>query len=99
MAFFGKSLIYEGLPEWQFVGFTKGLTHVHLVHVWDRLLDVSRQLGLSSVHMNNYGQGPNWKFRVLRQLFSRLGLSEDYLRVVGKRDIILGHWLPSGRSF
>jgi hypothetical protein len=80
MAFFGKSLIYEGLPEWQFLGFTKGLTHVHLTHLWDGLLDVARQLGLNSVDKHSFGQGPNWKFRVLRELFPRLGISDEYLQ-------------------
>jgi hypothetical protein len=81
MAFFGKSLIYEGLPEWHFVGFTKGLTHTHLTHLWERFLDVARQLGLSSVGKYSFGQGPNWKLRVLKELFSRLGLPSALLNV------------------
>ncbi|MCI4459205.1 MAG: DUF4338 domain-containing protein [Thermocrinis sp.] len=81
MAFFGKSLIYEGLPEWRFLGFTKGTTHIHLSHVWDSLLRIAKELGLNSVDKYSFGQGSNWKFRVLRELFSRLGLSERYFNV------------------
>ncbi len=81
MAFFGKSLIYEGLPEWRFVGFTSGLTHSHLLPFWEGLLDVAKQLGLKSVDKYRFGDGANWKIRVLRELFSRLGISEDLLNV------------------
>jgi len=81
MAFFGKSLIYEGLPEWQFLGFTKGTTHIHLGHVWDMLLEIAKELGLNSVDRHSFGQGSNWKFRVLRELFHRLGLPEGYFNV------------------
>ena len=78
MAFFGKSLIYEGLPEWQFLGFTKGLTHIHLNGLWEKCLELAKEMGVRSLKRNKFGHGPNWKFRVLREVFSRLGLSDEY---------------------
>jgi len=78
MAFFGKSLIYEGLPEWQFLGFTKGLTHIHLNGLWEKCLELAKETGVRSLERNRFGHGPNWKFRVLRDVFSRLGISDEY---------------------
>jgi len=78
LAFFGKSLIYEGLPEWQFLGFTKGLTHIHLNGLWERSLELAKGMNAKSLKKNKFGHGPNWKFRVLSEVFSRLGLSEEY---------------------
>jgi hypothetical protein len=78
MAFFGKSLIYEGLPEWQFLGFTKGLTHIHLNGLWEKCLELAREMNAKSLKRNKFGHGPNWKFRVLNEVFSRLGLSYEY---------------------
>jgi hypothetical protein len=78
MAFFGKSLIYEGLPEWQFLGFTKGLTHIHLNGLWEKCLELAKEMNAKSLKRNKFGHGPNWKFRVLREVFSRLGLSGEY---------------------
>jgi hypothetical protein len=81
MAFFGKSLIYEGLPEWRFLGFTNGYTHSHLLPFWDDFLEVARELGLSNLDKYRFGNGANWRFRLLRELFSRLGLSDDFLKL------------------
>ena len=78
MAFFGESLIYKGLPEWQFLGYTKGMTHVHLGGLWEKCLELSREMGVRSLERNKFGHGPNWKFRVLNEVFSRLGLSGKY---------------------
>jgi hypothetical protein len=78
MAFFGKSLIYEGLPEWQFLGFTKGLTHIHLNGLWEKCLELAKEMNARSLKKNRFGHGPNWKFRVLNEVFSRLGLSDEY---------------------
>ena len=78
MAFFGKSLIYEGLPEWQFLGFTKGLTHIHLNGLWEKCLELAKEINARSLRRNKFGHGPNWKFRVLNEVFSLLGLSDEY---------------------
>jgi len=78
MAFFGESLIYKGLPEWQFLGFTKGLTHIHLNGLWGKCLELAKEMNAKSLKKNKFGHGPNWKFRVLNEVFSRLGLSGEY---------------------
>jgi hypothetical protein len=78
MAFFGKSLIYKGLPEWQFLGFTKGLTHIHLNGLWEKCFELAKEMNARSLKRNKFGHGPNWKFRVLNEVFSRLGMSGKY---------------------
>ncbi len=79
MAFFGKSLIYEGLREWQFLGFTRGLMHVHLNGLWDEIMELARLLKIESVGKNRFGHGSNWKFRVLQDVFRSVGIREDFL--------------------
>jgi hypothetical protein len=81
MAFFGKSLIYVGLPEWEFVGFTKGQTHVHLNGLWEQCLELAKKINVKSLTRNKFGQGPNWKFRVLREVFQTLGISNVFLSI------------------
>jgi hypothetical protein len=77
MAFFGKSLVYEGLKEWQFVGFTRGLMHVHLNRFWDNIVELAKLLNINSIERNKYGHGPNWKFRVLQDVFKKIGIRDD----------------------
>jgi hypothetical protein len=79
MAFFGKSLIYEGLKEWQFLGYTRGLMHAHLNRFWDDIVELARLLKIESVDKNRFGHGPNWKFRVLQDVFRKIGICEDFL--------------------
>jgi hypothetical protein len=85
MAFFGKSLIYEGLPEWQFLGYTKGMTHVHLNGLWEKCLELAKEMNARSLRKNKFGNGPNWKFRVLNEVFSRLGMSGKFFETGKER--------------
>ena len=78
MAFFGKSLIYEGLREWQFLGFTKGMMHIHLNSFWDDIIELARKLDIESAKKNKYGHGPNWKFRVIQDVFNAIGINENF---------------------
>jgi len=77
MAFFGKSLIYEGLKEWQFLGFTKGMMHIHLNKFWEEIMELAKELNIESVQLNKYGHGPNWKFRVMQDVFKAIGINDD----------------------
>jgi hypothetical protein len=79
MAFFGKSLIYEGLKEWKFLGTTRGIMHAHLNRFWDDIVELARLLKIDSIEKNRFGQGPNWKFRVLQDVFRKIGIREDFL--------------------
>ncbi len=99
MAFFGKSPIYKGLPEWQFLGYTKGMTHVHLNGLWEKCLELAREMNLKSLRRNKFGHGPNWKFRVLSEVFSRLGLSDKYFSAGIKKGYYFRPLVAEWREF
>ncbi len=99
MAFFGKSLIYEGLPEWQFLGFTKGWTHIHLNGLWEKCLELAKEMNARSLKKNQFGHGPNWKFRVLNEVFSRLGISDEYFSVGIKKGYYFRPLVAEWREF
>jgi hypothetical protein len=86
MAFFGKSLIYEGLKEWQFLGYTKGQTHIHLDNLWDECLNLAEKLkikGLEKVKIEHenwrFKVGSAWRFRIWKEVFRAIGIREDFL--------------------
>ncbi|MBX0312955.1 MAG: DUF4338 domain-containing protein, partial [Sulfurihydrogenibium sp.] len=64
MAFFGKSLIYEGLKEWKLLGFTKGQTYIHLDELWDECLNLAKKLKIKGLEKVKVKHGQNWRFRV-----------------------------------
>ena len=99
MAFFGKSLIYEGLPEWQFLGYTKGMTHVHLNGLWEKCLELAKEMNARSLRKNKFGHGPNWKFRVLNEVFSRLGMSGNFFETSKERGYYFRPLVEEWREF
>jgi hypothetical protein len=87
MAFFGKSLIYEGLKEWQFLGYTKGQSYVHLDELWGEIMELTKSLKIedSEKYKLEYGAnwrfkaGHSWKFKIWRIISSSLGIPKEYL--------------------
>ena len=86
----GKSSIYDRLKvmrkvEFLAVGETKGYGHFH---VPDSLFQIMRQylamLGHAYANGNRFGQGPNWKMRVIRET----------IRLAGSDPEILHHGIP-----
>jgi len=77
MGAFGKSAIYTRLKGWKFVGYTKGKSHLHLTltEVNDILIEVIKKFGDKEILKSyNFGQGPNFKLRVINKALSLLGL-------------------------
>lgn len=80
MAYFGKSLIYEGLKEWRFIGYTKGITHHHLSSLWNEALELAKELNLKTLQEETeFKHGSNWKLRVWSDLFTALKIPKEYL--------------------
>ena len=81
---FGKSSIYNRLFNWEFIGYTKGQSHIHITAngSWELIKQVIPQ-GLFNTY--KYGQGPNWKMRMLRIGLHELGLSEEMMSIGWKR--------------
>ena len=81
---FGKSSIYTRLFNWDFIGYTKGQSHIHITAngSWELIKKV-----VSPEEFNTYkfGQGPNWKMRILRKGLRELGLSVDMMSIGWQR--------------
>ncbi len=81
---FGKSAIYTRLFNWDFIGYTKGKSHIHITAngSWELIKQV-----VSSEDFNTYkyGQGPNWKMRILSKGLRELGLSDEMMSIGWQR--------------
>lgn len=81
---FGKSAIYNRLENWDFINYTKGQSHLHITAngSWELI----RQVVPDDVfNTYKFGEGPNWKMRILKRGLRELGLSEDMLRIGWQR--------------
>ncbi len=82
MGAFGKSAIYTRLKGWRFIGYTKGQSHLHLTlnGVYKILVEVIEKYGNREILKKyKFGQGPNYKLRVVSEGLKILGLSKDKL--------------------
>ena len=81
---FGKSSIYTRLKGWEFIGYTKGQSHLHITAngSWELIKEVVDDDVFQSY---KFGDGPNWKMRVLKTGLRELGLSEKMLGIGWKR--------------
>jgi hypothetical protein len=81
---FGKSAIYTRLQNWKFVGYTKGQSHIHITAngSWDMIKQLVPE---SAFRTYKYGQGPNWKMRILKAGLKELGFSNDMLSIGWQR--------------
>jgi len=82
MGAFGKSAIYTRLKGWKFIGYTKGHSHIHLTSngIYEILIEIIKKYGNKSVLSKyKYGEGPNYKLRVVSEGLKILGLSKNKL--------------------
>lgn len=81
---FGKSAIYTRLMNWRFIGYTKGQSHIHITAngSWEI---IKQLLPEDQFKTYKYGQGPNWKMRVLKSGLKAIGLSEAMLSIGWQR--------------
>ena len=81
---FGKSAIYTRLKNWEFVGYTKGQSHLHITAngSWELIKQVVPKEVFDTY---KFGQGPNWKMRILKRGLRELDLSEDMLSIGWQR--------------
>ena len=82
------------------LGETKGYGHFQLS---DELFERIRRLLISENHPYadgyRFGQGPNWRFRVLREGLKRLGLDEELIRHGIHREVFGMPMTPEFRDF
>lgn len=81
---FGKSSIYTRLKGWDFIGYTKGQSHLHITAngSWELIREV---VNADVFQSYKFGNGPNWKMRVLKAGLRELGLSENMLGIGWQR--------------
>jgi hypothetical protein len=81
---FGKSAIYNRLMNWKFLGYTKGQSHLHITAngSWELIKQVVPQ---DFFNTYKFGQGPNWKMRVLKEGLRELGFSADMVSIGWQR--------------
>lgn len=82
MGAFGKSAIYNRLKGWKFVGYTKGHSHLHLTlnGVYETLIEVIKKGEKEEILKKfKFGEGPNYKLRVVAEGLRLLGLSIEKL--------------------
>jgi len=88
MGAFGKSAIYNRLKGWNFVGYTKGKSHYHLSSngIFPILIEALKIADKEDIlKRNRYGQGPNWKLRIVREASKILGIPDQALMGHGLR--------------
>lgn len=98
---FGKSAIYNKLEGWKFINYTKGETHIHLTSngIYDILYDIVKTFDEELLKKFKFGNGPNWKFRVVRKGLSILGLKETLLATGIKRGYYVSPFISNLGEF
>jgi len=82
----GRSSVYDRLHvmdriEYRLVGETKGYGHFHVPEPLFQLMRSYLMLiGHPYATGNRFGQGPNWRMRVIRQTLREIGIDPDILR-------------------
>lgn len=82
----GRSSVYnrlqlEGETYFRSVGYTQGWGHFHCSdELFEELRGYLRQSGHKYVDAHRYGDGPNWRMRIIRAAFDALGLGGNLLR-------------------
>jgi hypothetical protein len=89
----GRSSVYNRLRIgnhnfFEPIGFTEGYGHFHLTDdLFTDLREYLARRGDPYATNNRFGQGPNWKMRVVRKALTQLGLGEELLQHGFKREI------------
>lgn len=79
---FGSRTLYYS------VGYTKGFGHFHIPDdIFASMVIYLKSRG--ELPGNQYGDGPNWRMRVIRKALHRLGLNPDLIKHGIKREVFL----------
>lgn len=91
----GRSSIYNRLKVnnvdyLKSVGFSGGWGHFHVPDdLFDSMRDYLRDLGHEYADYHGYGQGPNWRIRVIRAAMSQVGFKGDLLKHGIRREVFI----------
>ena len=99
----GRSSIYNRLKFEDRVlyvpkGWTQGYGHFHFsTELFDALVTYAKKKG--DLRGNEFGAGPNWRMRTLREALKRLGLEEELLRHGIPRQVFLAPVASNWESY
>lgn len=91
----GRSSLYNRLRirktvYFKSLGFSGGWGHFHVPDdLFAELRDYLRLLGHSYADLHAFGQGPNWRIRVIRAALSALGFKGDMLKHGIQREVFI----------
>lgn len=95
---FEKSAIYTRLDNWNFVGYTKGQSHIHITA--NGSWEIIKQFVPSEKFKSyQYGKGSNWKLRTLRIGLENLGFDENMLSIGWRRAYYFCPLMSNYREF
>lgn len=101
----GRSSIYNrlrvnGEDVFQPVGFTEGYGHFHLANgTYEQLREYLTSLGDDEVKRYKFGNGPNYRIRVIRTALERLKLPSDLLRHGVRRAVYIAPLAENSAAF
>lgn len=79
---------YGSRKLWEHVGWTAGNGHFHFDSgLFEEMIDLLREMNDPIVKKYNFGNGPQWKLRILKKSLRELGLSVDLVKHGIKRGI------------
>lgn len=99
---------FEGRKMFRSVGYTEGFGHFQISDELFKKLKLHVEACIASgevdekrAQSNRYGQGPNWKFRVIRNALELLGIEEtdDLLKHQLRREVFLAPAAQNWDSF
>lgn len=100
----GKSSVYNRLkfhdnPILYPVGYSSGFGHFQFSEsLFDDLVDLVRSQNATGIG-NKFGQGANWRFRVIKQALTSLGLNQNLLQHGVAREVFLAPLANNFREF
>lgn len=83
MSLYGKSsqynrISYNGIRLYELIGYTKGYGTLHLTdETFNAMLELLKDKKI--LISNRFGEGPNWRMRVIRTVGECLGFNSDFL--------------------
>jgi hypothetical protein len=91
----GRSSVYNrlklnGINYMESIGFSGGWGHFHVPDdLFDEFRTYLRDEGHSYADLHSYGDGPNWRIRVIRAALSSLGFKGDLLKHGIQREVFI----------
>lgn len=90
----------EYLLELKKIGETRGYGHFHLSNsIFERLRHLLKVKKHHYADSHQFGQGPNWRWRVIRVALKELGLDEEFLRHGILREVYAMPLAPDCKEF